>query len=152
MQSEQTVGFMIKTLSNLFARNISGHKCDITRVQGWVIGFLYRSSKEGKQIFQRDIEEHFQIRRSTATGILKGMEKNGLIKKEPVPGDARLKRLLLSDYAIGLHENFIAEIRRLDTIAQAGLSQTEIDAFLTTAQKMIDNLKAAEAKKQEESE
>ncbi len=37
---------------------------------------------EGKEIFQKDIEAEFNIRRSTATGILKLMEKNGFINRQ----------------------------------------------------------------------
>ena len=35
-------------------------------------------------MFQRDVEAEFNIRRSTATGILQLMEKNGFLLREPV--------------------------------------------------------------------
>jgi DNA-binding MarR family transcriptional regulator len=52
----------------------------LTIMQNWIIGFL--DMNEGKEIFQKDIEAEFNIRRSTATGILKLMEKNGFINRQ----------------------------------------------------------------------
>ena len=45
-------------------------------------------------IIRKDIEEEFQIRKSTVTGILQLMEKNGFIYRESVEKDARLKRIV----------------------------------------------------------
>ena len=45
-------------------------------------------------VYQKDIEEEFRIRKSTVTGILKLLEKNGFIRRESVPQDARLKRIV----------------------------------------------------------
>ena len=67
------VGFEIKTVHNLLKRDFEkllDHEKfkNITGVQKWVIGYL--SEHEGEDVFQRDLEEEFSIRRSTATGIL----------------------------------------------------------------------------------
>ena len=50
-------------------------------------------------IYQKDVEKEFQIRRSTATGTLQILEKNGFIRREPVKQDARLKKLVPTDKA-----------------------------------------------------
>ena len=63
-------------------------------MQGWIIGYLYQN--RDKEVFQRDIQEQFSIRRSTVTGILQLMEKNGLITRSSVERDARLKKLELT--------------------------------------------------------
>ena len=74
------IGYRIKTLSNMMKRNMEcqfGPRNDrATLMQGWIIGYLYRN--RDKEVFQRDIQEQFSIRRSTVTGILQLMEKNGL--------------------------------------------------------------------------
>ena len=49
---------------------------------------------------QKDFEQQFNIRRSTASNILALIEKNGLIQRESVPYDARLKKIVLTDKAI----------------------------------------------------
>ena len=49
-------------------------------MQGWIIDYIYDRGND--PVFQRDIEKEFTIRRSTATELLKLMEKNGLITRQ----------------------------------------------------------------------
>ena len=46
---------------------------NLTSVQIWILNFLFRN--EGRDVFQKDIEAEFNTRRSTATELLKQMEK-----------------------------------------------------------------------------
>ena len=97
IDKEKLVGFEIKTVHNLLKRDfdklpIHDKFNNLTGVQKWVVAYL--SEHEGEDVFQRDLEEEFSIRRSTATGILQLMEKNDLIIRQPVSYDARLKKLV----------------------------------------------------------
>ena len=79
MEYREDIGFQIRTLSHLVKRTVDQAAFDgvddhPTGVQGWIIGYLYRN--RDKEVFQRDIQEQFSIRRSTVTGILQLMEKN----------------------------------------------------------------------------
>ncbi len=65
-----------------------------TKTQTWVINYLYEN--RGRDVFQRDIQEQFAVRRSTVTGILQLMEKNGWITRQSVGEDARLKKIVLT--------------------------------------------------------
>lgn len=143
MQSNANILFSVKALSNLVKRRVNsalskGDDQSITGTQGFVIAYLCNHSDV--DIFQRDIEAECRIRRSTATGILQLMEKNGLILREPVAHDARLKKITVTDKAVGMRENFLGEMDRLESAAQQGLSQTEIAAFLATLHKIKKNL------------
>ena len=78
MEYQEDLGFQIRTLSHLVKRTVdqtafAGEEDHPTGVQGWIIGYLYEN--RGKEIFQRDIQAQFSIRRSTVTGILQLMEK-----------------------------------------------------------------------------
>ena len=74
-------------------------------MHGWIIAYLYHNCE--RDIFQRDIETRFSIRRSTVTGILQRMEKSDLITREPVTYDKRLKKIILSEKSIEMHDTFI---------------------------------------------
>lgn len=133
----------IKTLTNLIKRRLDNSKViaemdKLTGMHGWFIGYLCHN--QDKDIFQRDIEEEFSIRRSTATGILQLMEKNGLIVREAVDYDARLKKLVLTPKAIAIHEELTKEFQKLESDLTNGLSKEEIDAFLMLIDKMKKNL------------
>ena len=68
------VNFEIQKLYHLMERQVddmSGSDCRITRQQGGVIHFL--SQNRDRDIFQKDIEERFKIRRSTVSVMLSSM-------------------------------------------------------------------------------
>lgn len=145
MCETKKVGFELKTVSNLMKRHAEKSSTlrdanKLTGMHSWVIGYLYRN-RDKKEIFQRDIETEFSIRRSTVTGILQLMEKNGLIVRESVSYDARLKRLVLTPKAIALHEMIEKEIIEFETQLVKGLTEEEINSFLSILQRMKKNIK-----------
>ncbi len=141
---KRRLGFEIRTLSNLIKRYIDANKppeldCH-TGVHGWAIKFFY--DNRGKEVFQRDFEEHFSIRRSTATNMLKLMEKNGLIVRESVERDARLKRVVLTDKAIEIHKKITNSINESEAAFSRGITQEELKAFYLVLDKVKSNLEA----------
>lgn len=143
MSPNPTILFEIKSLSNLIQRQVDhalsqGGENNLTRMQGFIIGYL--SKHNDMDVFQRDVEIEFRIRRSTATGILQLMEKNALIERKPVPFDARLKKLTLTQRAIDLHKNFMREMDNLEANVQRGLTKAEAETFFTILNKIKNNL------------
>ena len=75
----------IKCLSNLLRRVHCSSpflkECEnLTGMHSYVLGYLRREC-EKRDVFQKDVEAVFEMRRSTASEILKLMEKNGLITR-----------------------------------------------------------------------
>jgi len=70
----------------------------LTGTQLSIIDFLSSSSPD-KKVYQRDLELEFNIRKSTATNILKLMENKGLIIKKTEQEDTRLKEINLTPKA-----------------------------------------------------
>ena len=113
MKPEEHIGMELKRLDNEIHSRMAVFRAetgadDLTMMQSWIIGFLYK--KRDQEIFQKDIEAEFSIARSTATGILQLMEKKGYIRRENLPRDARLKRLTLTEKGIMLQESIIHNI------------------------------------------
>ncbi|MDD3213243.1 MAG: MarR family winged helix-turn-helix transcriptional regulator [Eubacteriales bacterium] len=109
----------------------------ITPMQGHVIGYV----KHHPEVYQRDLEKEFQIRRSTASAILQTMEKNDLIRREPVPHDARLKKLVLTPKAEAFSEQIEKAIASMEAVVTKGVSQEELDNYFATVEKFENNLK-----------
>ena len=141
MGVHKSIGLEIKMLSNMIKRSIDDGRTDeereaikeITGVQGWIIGYTFEKSKT-QDVFQKDIEKAFNIRRSTATGILQLMEKKGYIEREPVAYDARLKKLTLTPKAIELHHVIMKRMTEIENKLKSGL------AFMTKM-KVLNGLK-----------
>jgi Transcriptional regulators len=144
MEEKYAIGHEIKIISNLIKRRIGNSRVisdidKMTGTHGWIIGYLYHNKEKG-DIFQRDLEEEFSIRRSTATGILQLMEKNDLIVREQVDYDARLKKLVLTPKAIAIQESLMNEFDKIEAELTNGLTSEEKASFLSTINKMKKNL------------
>lgn len=144
MSPPRGIGYEIKSLSLLIGRYLRERldKRDlgsVTGIQGMIIGYLYDNANE-HEIFQRDIEREFHIRRSTVTGILKSMEASGLVTRESVDYDARLKRLRLTPKAITIHRIVIEELNQVEDKLRTGLSDDEIEIFLRIIDRMKQNI------------
>ena len=142
-EEDRKIGPEIHCTDLKLSRNLSAHVRksgvdEVTMMHGWIIRYLYENREQ--DIFQKDIEKEFSIRRSTASKALSIMEEKGLIKRESVPYDARLKKLVLTDRAIELNKIIEFDIVEIDKKMTAGLSDEEISAFIATIQKIKKNL------------
>lgn len=110
----------------------------LTGTHGYWLKYLYEN--RNRNIFQRDIEKQFSVSRSTVTVALQLMEKNGLIVREGVAQDARLKRITLTEKAIQLNQQIREEIETFEKKLTKGISEEEAAVFLRVIQKMRKNL------------
>jgi DNA-binding MarR family transcriptional regulator len=143
MEDINEIGFQVKTISNLIKRKIdkSRIKSDVDKLTGmhsWIIKYLY--DNQYRDVFQRDLESEFSIRRSTVTGILQLMEKNNLITRESVGCDARLKKIVLTSKAVEFHNMIEADIKEIEAQLAKGLTKEELDQFFRTVAKIKKNL------------
>lgn len=139
----ETIGFDIRTLSILIKRYIDGSATkqyvdNLTGTHGWVIGYLY--DNRDHDVYQRDLETQFSIRRSTATGILQLMEKNELILREPVESDARLKKLVLTEKALDIHKMVEEDRKRTEEQLTKDIDAQELAIFRKVLKQMIRNM------------
>jgi len=140
---EPRLGLEIKIASNVIKRRIDRssivkHIESLTGTQSWIICFLYEN--QNRDVFQRDLESEFSLRRSTITGILQLMEKNQLIKRESVSYDARLKKLVLTDKAIELHHQLDSELLKMEEELMRGITSEEKEIFIRVMDKIKSNL------------
>ena len=143
MQHEKNIGFNVRRLTNYIKRDMekssASDKIILHKgVNGWAIHYFYDNRE--KEIFQRDFEQRFSIRRSTASNILKTMEQNGFIQRVSVESDARLKRIILTEKAIKIHEEIMKDIERRELRLRRGINEEEIDQFLSMVNRFIANL------------
>lgn len=93
-----------------------------------------------RDIYQKNIEEGFNIRKSTASGILKLMEKNGFIYRESVKEDARLKRILPTKKAEAMRPSILEHIHETEVRMTRGISQEQLFLCKKTLYQMCQNL------------
>ncbi|MGN1411023.1 MAG: MarR family winged helix-turn-helix transcriptional regulator [Oscillospiraceae bacterium] len=142
----KSIGFEIKHISILIGRAFDKHvftKKDfnnenLTIMQSHIIGFIY--GHDNHTIPQHELEKEFNRRRSTITGILKLMEKNGFITREYSKKDARMKMVTLTDKAIQLHQCITKKIDDFNRNLEKGLTEDEVQTFYSIMDKIKKNL------------
>ena len=137
------LGLEIHRLEKLMARqriHSAAHQdADrLTGMHGYLIRYLYEN--QGRDVFQKDSEKTISISRSTETVTLQLMEKNGLIERESVAQDARLKRIVLTQKALDLHHQIELDIASFEEQLAKGISEEEQEVFQRVAEKMRKNL------------
>ena len=113
-------------------------KEEVTERQGRVLGYLHRN--QDQDIFQKDVEAAFCITRSTASKMLSAMEESGLITRSGVTGDARLKKLVLTEEGLRISGEVLQMLHKINDLMIQGLSQEEITCLSNLLSKVEKNI------------
>ena len=76
--------------------------------------------------------------------MLKLMEKNGIICRESVPYDARLKKIVLTEKAVEMHKKATKNIEMIENTLKKGITNDELITFYTVVDRIKANLEVTE--------
>lgn len=138
-QLQRSAARYVSKLANKIRRKIDSfsNKEDFSGAQGKALHFILAQTAD---IFQKDIEEEYSLRPPTASELLKKMEKNGLIHRESVEYDARLKKIVASEKAMAYQEQVVHDLLDLEQSLTKGIDEDELEVFFRVMEKMLDNL------------
>lgn len=145
------VGRLINTISHQLKRRMCMREGDdslTTNMQRLVLHYILFQSLE-RDIYQKDVEKEFQIRRSTATGTLQILEKNGFITREQVEKDARLKKLVPTEKAKRVRKHIMDNIRYIEELLSRGIPEEKLQVCREVLQQMSENLSGDEKRREE---
>jgi DNA-binding MarR family transcriptional regulator len=139
MDQKKHIGYEIHTLEKMISPRLGSllEEQNVTRMQSWIIRYLY--DRKNEAVYQKDLEAFFHIARSTATGILQGMEKQGFITRCSVQSDARLKRIVLTEKGTSLQIAVMHIIDSNEETLREGISEEDLSAFFRVIAKMQQN-------------
>ena len=120
-----------RRINTLIAENVGEN---LSPVQGRLLGFLHWNA--GRDVYQKDVEAEFGVTRSTVATNLKLMEERGYIRREAVPGDARLKKLALTPQGEALHQKVHASLDQMENELRAMFAPEEYALLLELLQKI----------------
>lgn len=138
---ERPICMEVIATSNLLRRAMAEQKkssYDIGGVQHWVLGFIHRHQGI-RPIFQKNIEQVFQLSPSSASELLQKMEGQGLITRRPMKEDGRLKEILISPKGAqaGIQSREI--LRAFDKQIEQTLSEEENQTLRSLLSKVREN-------------
>lgn len=140
---DKKIGKSVIVLSNKINRNVENAAKiqSLKSINGtalWVISYLAENGN--KDVYQRDIEKNFSIRRATVSKLINTMEANGLVKRESVVCDARLKKLVLTPLALEIHKTICNVFENYENKMTEGISNEELRVFFSVIEKISGNL------------
>lgn len=138
-----SIGHEIKALNHIMQRKMLMVADDegidkITLMHGWIIAYLF--DRKDDDVYQKDIETSFAISRSTVTNIVKLMEKKDYIKRQNVESDARLKKILLTQKGIEIHQKIHQVIMENENRFNSVLSDSEREQFFYLIKKLRNGI------------
>lgn len=110
-------------------------------IQMRVLNYIHRKNNGNEPIYQKDLEQEFDIRRSTATGILQRMEKRELIERTSCKEDNRLKAIFLTTAGEHQVNENISKLEQFDDLLIEGISEKELETFFRLLDKLSENSK-----------
>lgn len=129
----------VSKLSNKLRRKIDAFSTrgQMSGAQGKVLHFLLA---QGGDVFQKDVEEEFSLRPSSATELLKRMERDGFIRRESLPVDARRKRIVVCEKGLAYKDAVMADILGLEAELTRGVDPDDLETFFRVMEQMLKNI------------
>lgn len=111
----------------------------LTGIQSRIISYI-ACTPPGQDVFQKDIEKCFGIRRSSVTSVISNLEQNGFLQRRAVPGDARLKKLILTPAGLAIHKEITDSILKFEQSLCSVLTEKEKSQLMDMLKRIIDFL------------
>lgn len=135
------LGGLIHKVAHKMKREIdhANQKLGVSGVQGRIIGYV-RCESKNRDVFQKDIEEHFELRGSSVTSTLQNLEKMGFIVRESIPADQRLKRIVLTKKALDIHNQITKNIEQVEKEAFSSINKEEEQLLSDLLKRILNNI------------
>lgn len=125
-------------------RRLSIHQLERELLPGFTISQLsivgYLFYQEDREVYQRDLEGFFKLRRSTVSSLLNTLERKDILRRVPVAHDARLKKLVLTQKGWEIGTKVQQQFLQLNHLLIQGLSPEEQQLFSQILEKVEHNL------------
>ncbi|WP_419741585.1 MarR family winged helix-turn-helix transcriptional regulator [Paraclostridium dentum] len=138
------LGLDISKINHIISRKmdasvISAIDDNLTISQAYVIDFICNEGKD-KDVFQKDLESVFDLKRSSISLMLNNMEKSGLIERMLVKEDGRLKKIVLTEKSIKIYEKISDAIDLIENKLSENITEEEIKVFQNVLNKIRNSL------------
>ena len=102
--------------------------------------FVFRRTRQGEKVCQKDIENHVNLRASSVSTLLTTLEKKGYLVRNVADGDARTKYITLTEKGNVLCEEKKLYMDRCDALVQSALTEEEQETFITLLNKIMSGI------------
>ncbi len=112
----------------------------VTPVQMHALISVQRGIKEGKAVCQKDVEKQINLRPSSVSTLISNLERDGFLIRTVSDGDARTKRLELTDKGRDLCIKDKMLMDSCDGAIQSALTEDEQNQFEKLLNKILSSI------------
>lgn len=107
-------------------------------LQAKILDYLIKHSS--KEVYQKDLEEVFNVSRATISEVLQTMEKNEIVERIVSLKDARVKQIKLTENSKKRYKEMQKNIKIINKNLIENITDEELKIFSNVTQKMIRNM------------
>jgi DNA-binding MarR family transcriptional regulator len=133
-----SAGYLVNHLARIFARKLDERLEPLGLRPAQFVVMLALAETPG--LTQSEIARRIDVEQATMAGTLKRMERDGLITREAMEGDARRRRIALTPEALRRLDLAIAAAKEINAEAMAALG-ADGDRFISDLQRLIAAMK-----------
>jgi len=135
------LGILFKFIENSIetSRNNLLQGTDITSSQADILTFLLFN--QDREVNQRDIEQEFQIKHPTVTGLLDRLENKGFVRRTVPQGDGRCRQITLTEKYLKISKKILEKGELLEKRLTRGFSEEEQARLQSLLQRVLKNVK-----------
>lgn len=104
----------------------SSEQMGLTSTQGMFLHHLWIRQLQNQSTNPRDLEEFFDIKHSTVSGVLQRMEAGGFVQVQSSDTDRRCKTVTLTQKGLDAHSQTSQHIQQTEARLIHGMSPAEI--------------------------
>lgn len=139
---DKSISLEIKKIDSLIVRKIMAYNKDaiyhLTPVQIVVIKYLIKN--KDSVVYQKDIEKKLGLRKSTVSGILSTMIKNGIITRTDSTNDLRSKEIRLTETGYKLDKVMRKKAFEFEKLLQSNINKEDLEVFYKVTKQIQENL------------
>ena len=143
MPIPEHIGVYVNAASKRVRRNLDSIFYEyehLTGTQACVLGEISHADHDGRPYYQKNIEHHFGMRRSSANSLISSLEQNGYLTRDPVKEDARLKRLVLTEKGQEACDSIRQRLDDFEESLSAIYTEDERQLLLSLLKRLIDQV------------
>lgn len=143
MEPTRHLGGFIRAISNAMSQSMqqNAEAAGLTTTQCMFLHHLwFRQEIQGKATYARDLEQFFDVKHPTVSGILRRMESAGYVTFEADAEDHRCKAIRLTPRAVRAHSAIESHIQSEEDRLVAHMTPAEVQEFRRLLRQAADNL------------
>lgn len=109
---------------------------NLTGIQARILGELAQAEYLKRNLYQKDLEQLFGIRRSSVSSVISLMEQNGYLIRVSTKEDARLKKLVFTEKGRQTSQAIYKELEAYEQTLDSNYSAEERQLFISLLKRL----------------